>query len=90
MKTSIRTAQQELFSTPSDQFASISVYRICLVRDATVSFGKECISSSQKAHSMIQKLIGILHIHQMWLTLFLELPQKYKKVLTFTCHIRYM
>ena len=57
MKTSIRTAQQGLFSTPTDQFASISVYRVCLVKDATVSFGKECISSSQKAHAVIQKLI---------------------------------
>jgi len=56
-QTYIRTAQQELFSTPSDQFASISVYRVCLVKDATVSFGKACISSSQKAHAVIQKLI---------------------------------
>jgi DNA repair protein RadC len=57
MKTSIRTSQQGLFQTSSDQFGSISVYRVCLVKDATVSFGKECISSSQKAHAVIQKLI---------------------------------
>jgi DNA repair protein RadC len=55
-QTYIRTAQQGLFQ-PSDQFASISVYRVCLVKDATVTFGKECISSSQKAHAVIQKLI---------------------------------
>ena len=36
------TAQQDLFRTPSNQSAgkSISVYRVCLVKDATVSFGQ--------------------------------------------------
>jgi DNA repair protein RadC len=56
-QTYIRTAQQGLFQTPSDQFGSISVYRVCLVKDTTVCFGRSCISSSQKAHAVIQKLI---------------------------------
>ena len=52
-------AQQDLFRTPSSQSASksISVYRVCLVKDATVSFGQSCVSNSQKAHALIQNLI---------------------------------
>ena len=53
------TAQQELFQTPSNQSAgkSISVYRVCLVKDATVSFGQSCVSNSHQAHALIQNLI---------------------------------
>jgi DNA repair proteins len=58
-QTSIRTSQQELFSTPSNVSASkfISIYRVCLVKDATVSFGQSCISNSHQAHALIQNLI---------------------------------
>jgi len=54
------TNQQELFRTPSSQSAgkSISVYRVCLVKDATVSFGQEAfVSNSHQAHALIQNLI---------------------------------
>jgi DNA repair protein RadC len=52
-------AQQCLFRTPSNQSAgkSISVYRVCLVKDATVSFGQSFVSNSHQAHSLIQNLI---------------------------------
>ena len=53
------TNQQELFRTPSSQSASksISVYRVCLVKDATVSFGQSCINNSHQAQALIQNLI---------------------------------
>ena len=53
------TNQQDLFQTPSNQSASksISVYRVCLVKDATVSFGQSCVSNSHQAHALIQNLI---------------------------------
>jgi DNA repair protein RadC len=53
------TNQQELFRTPSSQSASksVSVYRVCLVKDATVSFGQSCVSNSHQAHALIQNLI---------------------------------
>ena len=54
------TSQQELFRTPPDQPAgkSISVYRVCLVKDATVSFGQEAfVNNSRQAHALIQNLI---------------------------------
>jgi DNA repair protein RadC len=53
------TAQQDIFRTQSDQSASksISVYRVCLVKDATVSFGQSFVSNSHQAHSLIQNLI---------------------------------
>ena len=52
-------AQQCLFRTPSNQSASksISVYRVCLVKDATVSFGEARINNSHQAHALIQNLI---------------------------------
>jgi DNA repair protein RadC len=52
-------AQQCLFRTPSDQSASksISVYRVCLVKDATVSFGQAFVNNSHQAHALIQNLI---------------------------------
>jgi DNA repair protein RadC len=53
------TNQQDLFRTPSNQSASksISVYRVCLVKDATVSFGQSCVNNSHQAHALIQNLI---------------------------------
>ena len=53
------TSQQDLFRTPSNQSASksISVYRVCLVKDATVSFGQSFVSNSHQAHALIQNLI---------------------------------
>ena len=53
------TNQQDLFQTPSSPSASktISVYRVCLVKDATVSFGQSCVSNSHQAHALIQNLI---------------------------------
>jgi DNA repair protein RadC len=57
---SIPTAnQQELFQASSSSSAgnSISVYRVCLVKDATVSFGQSCVSNSHQAHALIQNLI---------------------------------
>lgn len=54
------TAQQDIFRTPSNESAgkSISVYRVCLVKDATVSFGQEAfVSNSHQAHALIQNLI---------------------------------
>ena len=52
-------AQHGLFRTPSDQSdrQSIAVYRVCLVKDETVSFGQSCVSNSKKAHSLIRNLI---------------------------------
>ena len=53
------TNQQDLFRVLPDQPASksISVYRVCLVKDATVSFGQSCVSNSHQAHALIQNLI---------------------------------
>lgn len=53
------TNQQDLFQTPSNQSASksISVYRVCLVKDATLSFGEARINNSHQAHALIQNLI---------------------------------
>ncbi len=53
------TIQQALFRTPSAQSASksISVYRVCLVKDATVSFDQSSVSNSQQAHALIQNII---------------------------------
>jgi DNA repair protein RadC len=53
------TAQQDIFRTQTDQSASksISVYRVCLVKDATISFGEARINNSHQAHALIQNLI---------------------------------
>jgi DNA repair protein RadC len=54
------TAQQNLFQAPSSPSAgkSVCVYRVCLVKDATVSFGQEAfVNNSHQAHSLIQNLI---------------------------------
>lgn len=51
--------QQELFPAPPDlPFSeSISVYRISLVKDESVSFGNVRLYNSQQAQSLIQSLI---------------------------------
>lgn len=56
---STTTSQQELFSTPSNVSASkfISIYRVCLVKDATVFFGQSSVNNSKQAHTVIQNLI---------------------------------
>ena len=53
------TSQQELFSTPSNQSSSkfISIYRVCLVKVATVFLGQSSVNNSHKAHAVIQNLI---------------------------------
>jgi DNA repair protein RadC len=53
------TSQQNLFQAPSNPSAgkSVYVYRVCLVKDATVSFGQSFVSNSHQAHSLIQNLI---------------------------------
>jgi len=51
--------QQNLFPTAREQPAnkSISVYRVCLVKDASISFGSVRLNNSQQAQALIQKLI---------------------------------
>ena len=51
--------QQELFPGPPDRpfSESISVYRICLVKDESVSFGNVRLYNSQQAQALIQNLI---------------------------------
>ena len=51
--------QQSLFSSPPDPPANkfISVYRVSLVKDESVSFEQACLNNSQAAQSLIQKLI---------------------------------
>ena len=51
--------QQDIFSSPSNQPANkfISVYRVSLVKDETVSFGQSPINNSQEAQYLIQQLI---------------------------------
>ncbi len=51
--------QQSLFPTAREQPAnkSISVYRVCLVKDASISFGSVRLNNSQQAQALIQKLI---------------------------------
>ncbi len=51
--------QQNLFPTAREQPAnkSISVYRVSLVKDASISFGSVRLNNSQQAQALIQKLI---------------------------------
>jgi len=51
--------QQDIFSVPSNQPTNkfISIYRVSLVKDETVSFGQSPINNSQEAQSLIQQLI---------------------------------
>ena len=53
------SVQQDLFHPPSNQpiRKSVSIYRVSLVKDATVSFGQSRVSNSQEAHRLIQNLI---------------------------------
>ena len=51
--------QINLFSTPHDQSAGkfVSVYRVSLVKDKSISFGNRRVNNSQEAQSLIQQLI---------------------------------
>jgi hypothetical protein len=51
--------QQKLFPASSDPPAnqSISVYRVSLVKDESVSFGNVRLANSQEAQALIQNLI---------------------------------
>ena len=51
--------QQELFTDSPDPPAnqSISVYRVSIVKDESVSFGNVRLANSQEAQAMIQNLI---------------------------------
>ncbi|MBC2711139.1 MAG: JAB domain-containing protein [Desulfosarcina sp.] len=51
--------QQDLFPASPDPPAnqSISIYRVSLVKDETVSFEQARLSNSQQAHTLIQNLI---------------------------------
>ena len=58
-RSSTPTSQQELFRTQSNVSARkfISIYRVCLVKDATVFFGQSSVNNSKQAHAVIQNLI---------------------------------
>lgn len=51
--------QIDLFSAPMEQSASkfVSIYRVSLVKDKSISFGHQRVNNSQEAQSLIQKLI---------------------------------
>ncbi|MEA1901873.1 MAG: JAB domain-containing protein [Thermodesulfobacteriota bacterium] len=51
--------QIHLFSAPKDQSASkfVSIYRVSLVKDKSISFGQRQMNNSQEAQSLIQSLI---------------------------------
>jgi len=50
--------QALLFNTPSRPTSKfVSIYRVSLVKDGTVSFGEERLSCSQQAQCLIQNLI---------------------------------
>ena len=51
--------QINLFSTPHDQSAGkfVSVYRVSLVKDKSISFGHQRVNNSQEAQSLIKQLI---------------------------------
>ena len=53
------STQQNLFPTPNDSHQSrfISVYRVSLVKDESISFDNAHLSNSQQAHALIQNLI---------------------------------
>jgi len=57
--SSSSSIQENLFETPQDQPASkfISVYRVSLVKDKSVSFEKRCLSNSVQARPILRKLI---------------------------------
>ena len=51
--------QQDLFSIPQDQSVSkfVSIYRVSLVKDKSISFGHRRMNNSKDAQSLIQCLI---------------------------------
>lgn len=51
--------QIELFSAPKNQSTSkfVSIYRVSLVKDKSISFGQRRMNNSQEAQSLIQSLI---------------------------------
>ena len=51
--------QIDLFSAPKNQSASkfVSIYRVSLVKDKSISFGQGRMNNSQEAQSLIQSLI---------------------------------
>jgi len=57
---SLPSIQNNLFETPQDQPASkfISVYRVSLVKDKSVSFEKRTLSNSIQARPILRKLIS--------------------------------
>jgi len=48
--------QIDLFSAPKNQSASkfVSIYRVSLVKDKSISFGQRRMNNSQEAQSLIQ------------------------------------
>ncbi|RZB31323.1 MAG: DNA repair protein RadC [Desulfobacteraceae bacterium Eth-SRB2] len=51
--------QINLFSVPHDQSAGkfVSIYRVSLIKDKSISFGQRRMNNSQEAQSLIQRLI---------------------------------
>ena len=51
--------QINLFSAPHDQSASkfVSVYRVSLIKDKSISFGQQQMNNSQEAQAIIHQLI---------------------------------
>ena len=59
-KGSQRMIQQNLFGAPDNRLKRnkfISVYRVSLVKDESISFGHRKLNNSQEAQSLIQSLI---------------------------------
>ncbi len=59
-KGSQRMVQQKLFGAPDNRLKCskfISVYRVSLVKDESISFGHRKLNNSQEAQSLIQSLI---------------------------------
>ena len=51
--------QINLFSTPHDQSAGkfVSIYRVSLIKDKSISFGQQQMNNSQEAQAIIHQLI---------------------------------
>ena len=51
--------QKDLFNVPHKQSAGkfVSIYRVSLVKDKSISFGHQRVNNSQEAQSLIQRLI---------------------------------
>jgi len=54
-----------LFSAPQDQSVSkfVSIYRVSLVKDKSISFGHRRMNNSKEAQSLIQSLIKTQQNH---------------------------